>query len=70
MYFNFSALSLYKGILPPILADTPKRAVKFFTFEQYKKALMFGSSKPSALVNIAHLHIFERHFLSPLVGYL
>ncbi|XP_078248596.1 mitochondrial 2-oxodicarboxylate carrier isoform X2 [Pogona vitticeps] len=29
----------YKGILPPILAETPKRAVKFFTFEQYKKLL-------------------------------
>ncbi|CAI2357853.1 unnamed protein product [Caenorhabditis sp. 36 PRJEB53466] len=26
----------YKGILPPILAETPKRATKFFTFEQYK----------------------------------
>ncbi|KAK7940434.1 hypothetical protein WMY93_003760 [Mugilogobius chulae] len=29
----------YKGILPPILAETPKRAVKFFCFEQYKKLL-------------------------------
>ncbi|CAO4382988.1 unnamed protein product [Caenorhabditis nigoni] len=28
----------YKGILPPILAETPKRATKFFTFEQYKIA--------------------------------
>lgn len=27
----------YKGILPPILAETPKRATKFFTFEQYKR---------------------------------
>ncbi|KAK0421308.1 hypothetical protein QR680_015171 [Steinernema hermaphroditum] len=26
----------YKGILPPILAETPKRATKFFTFEQYR----------------------------------
>ncbi|KAI1718589.1 mitochondrial carrier protein [Ditylenchus destructor] len=32
------ALGFYKGILPPILAETPKRATKFFTFEQYKKA--------------------------------
>ncbi|KAL3116023.1 hypothetical protein niasHT_007323 [Heterodera trifolii] len=29
----------YKGILPPILAETPKRATKFLTFEQYKRAL-------------------------------
>ncbi|KAL3116046.1 hypothetical protein niasHT_007346 [Heterodera trifolii] len=28
----------YKGILPPILAETPKRATKFLTFEQYKRA--------------------------------
>lgn len=47
----------YKGILPPskcwyliskfqfvsVLAETPKRATKFFTFEQYKQ--MFVSDK-------------------------
>lgn len=32
-------LGFYKGILPPILAETPKRATKFATFEQYKRAL-------------------------------
>ena len=31
----------FLGIIPPILAETPKRATKFFTFEQYK--LMFVS---------------------------
>ncbi|XP_067935962.1 mitochondrial 2-oxodicarboxylate carrier-like [Watersipora subatra] len=36
MYKNEGFLSFYKGILPPILAETPKRATKFFTFEQYK----------------------------------
>uniref|UniRef100_A0AC35F757 Mitochondrial 2-oxodicarboxylate carrier n=1 Tax=Panagrolaimus sp. PS1159 TaxID=55785 RepID=A0AC35F757_9BILA len=35
---NEGVLGFYKGILPPILAETPKRATKFFTFEQYKKA--------------------------------
>lgn len=44
--------SLYKGILPPILVETPKRAVKFLTFEQLKKLFMFGNEKPTALVNI------------------
>uniref|UniRef100_A0A3B5KMV5 Mitochondrial 2-oxodicarboxylate carrier n=1 Tax=Xiphophorus couchianus TaxID=32473 RepID=A0A3B5KMV5_9TELE len=39
----------YKGILPPILAETPKRAVKFFTFEQYKKVLSLTSLSPGAL---------------------
>ncbi|CAD5228351.1 unnamed protein product [Bursaphelenchus xylophilus] len=28
----------YKGIIPPIIAETPKRATKFLTFEQYKHA--------------------------------
>jgi solute carrier family 25 (mitochondrial 2-oxodicarboxylate transporter), member 21 len=31
--------SFYKGIVPPILAETPKRALKFVSFEQYKKLL-------------------------------
>jgi hypothetical protein len=33
----------YKGIIPPIIAETPKRATKFFTFEQYK--VMFVSDR-------------------------
>uniref|UniRef100_A0A182VYM4 Mitochondrial 2-oxodicarboxylate carrier n=1 Tax=Anopheles minimus TaxID=112268 RepID=A0A182VYM4_9DIPT len=41
--------SLYKGILPPVLVETPKRAVKFLTFEQYKRFFMFGSDKPTPL---------------------
>ncbi|CAK5052960.1 unnamed protein product [Meloidogyne enterolobii] len=32
-------LGFYKGILPPILAETPKRATKFATFDQYKSLL-------------------------------
>ncbi|XP_069494519.1 mitochondrial 2-oxodicarboxylate carrier isoform X2 [Ambystoma mexicanum] len=39
IYRNERLFGFYKGILPPILAETPKRAVKFFTFEQYKKLL-------------------------------
>ena len=42
--------SIYKGILPPILAETPKRATKFFTFEQYKHLFSFGAAHPSAYV--------------------
>lgn len=29
--------AFYKGIIPPICAETPKRATKFFAFEQYAK---------------------------------
>uniref|UniRef100_A0A1I8FPS0 Mitochondrial 2-oxodicarboxylate carrier n=1 Tax=Macrostomum lignano TaxID=282301 RepID=A0A1I8FPS0_9PLAT len=47
MYRAEGFLSYYKGILPPLLAETPKRAVKFFTFEEYKrlfKALPISSA--------------------------
>lgn len=44
--------SLYKGILPPVLVETPKRAVKFLTFEQYKRFFLFGSDKPTPLVRV------------------
>ncbi|KYN50200.1 PREDICTED: mitochondrial 2-oxodicarboxylate carrier [Cyphomyrmex costatus] len=41
--------AFWKGILPPILVETPKRAVKFFTFEQYKQFFLFGASAPTPL---------------------
>jgi solute carrier family 25 (mitochondrial 2-oxodicarboxylate transporter), member 21 len=45
--------SLYKGIWPPILVETPKRAVKFLTFEQLKPLFLFGHDKPTPLVGFA-----------------
>ncbi|XP_030641944.1 mitochondrial 2-oxodicarboxylate carrier [Chanos chanos] len=45
----------YKGILPPILAETPKRAVKFFTFEQYKKLLSLSPLSPGLALSVAGL---------------
>uniref|UniRef100_A0A8C0HMM0 Mitochondrial 2-oxodicarboxylate carrier n=1 Tax=Buteo japonicus TaxID=224669 RepID=A0A8C0HMM0_9AVES len=48
-------LGFYKGIYPPILAETPKRAVKFFTFEQYKKLLGYASLPPGLAFAIAGL---------------
>lgn len=44
MYRTEGPMSFYKGILPPILAETPKRATKFVCFEQYKQALTGGDS--------------------------
>ncbi|CAG9828009.1 unnamed protein product [Diabrotica balteata] len=49
MYKHEGMFSFWKGIVPPILAETPKRAVKFFTFEQYKQFFMFGSATPTPL---------------------
>ncbi|GFO35428.1 mitochondrial 2-oxodicarboxylate carrier [Plakobranchus ocellatus] len=50
MYRQEGPLSFYKGILPPILAETPKRAVKFFTFEQYKSLFSYGDFIPIPMV--------------------
>ncbi|CAH1104121.1 unnamed protein product [Psylliodes chrysocephalus] len=49
MYKQEGLFSFWKGIVPPILAETPKRAVKFFTFEQYKQFFLFGSPTPTPL---------------------
>ena len=51
MYRQEGLLSFWKGILPPILVETPKRAWKFFTFEQFQKMFLFGGDKPGALVS-------------------
>ncbi|XP_029159711.1 mitochondrial 2-oxodicarboxylate carrier isoform X2 [Nylanderia fulva] len=49
MYKTEGLPAFWKGILPPIIVETPKRAVKFFTFEQYKRFFLFGASTPSPL---------------------
>ena len=51
MYQQEGLLSFWKGILPPILVETPKRAWKFFTFEQFQKVFLFGGDKPGAVVS-------------------
>lgn len=45
-------LGVYKGIIPPILAETPKRATKFVCFEQYKNILqkVLGHERATPLV--------------------
>jgi len=49
MYRQEGLLSFWKGLLPPLLVETPKRAWKFFTFEQFQKMFLFGKEKPGAL---------------------
>ena len=49
MYRSEGLAAFWKGILPPIVMETPKRAVKFFSFEQYKKLFnSIASVKPVA----------------------
>ncbi|KAM8916189.1 mitochondrial 2-oxodicarboxylate carrier [Spinachia spinachia] len=52
---NEGISGFYKGILPPIVAETPKRAVKFFTFEQYKKLLNLSPLSPGLALSVAGL---------------
>lgn len=51
MYRKEGLRALWKGIVPPILAETPKRATKFVCFEQYKRFFMFGRDKATPLVS-------------------
>lgn len=51
MYKHEGILSYWKGILPPVMVETPKRALKFVCFEQYKPLFMFGSPTPTPLVS-------------------
>ncbi|KAG9295441.1 hypothetical protein G9A89_013470 [Geosiphon pyriformis] len=46
---------LYRGILPPILVEAPKRAIKFSANEQYSNILkqFYGTSKMSQGMSIA-----------------
>jgi len=60
MYKSEGLLSFWKGILPPILAETPKRAWKFFTFAQFQTVLQPLNSggpnaKPTPLVKITYI---------------
>ena len=50
-FFSSRFFAIYKGIIPPILAETPKRATKFFTFEQYRKLFMFGGTQNTSYVS-------------------
>lgn len=49
MYKSEGLTAFWKGILPPIIVETPKRAIKFLTFEQYKQFFLFGASAPTPL---------------------
>lgn len=55
IFRNEGIFGFYKGILPPIVAETPKRAVKFFCFEQYKKLLGLTPLSPGVALTVAGL---------------
>ena len=58
MYQTEGLLSFWKGILPPILVETPKRAWKFLTFEQFKSVFSFRGNDTNPVVCISIKNIF------------
>lgn len=53
MYRTEGFMSFYKGILPPIFAEMPKRAVKFFCFERYQDILSGDGPKTPLIYALA-----------------
>ncbi|KAH8293218.1 hypothetical protein KR018_000108 [Drosophila ironensis] len=41
--------AFWKGVVPPLVVETPKRGFKFMGYEYFKKYFMFGHSEPSRL---------------------
>ena len=66
MYRTEGLLSFWKGILPPILVETPKRAWKFLTFEQFKILFNFGGkdATPTPLVSTLGLYLVSTYLLN------
>ncbi|PAV71646.1 hypothetical protein WR25_03610 [Diploscapter pachys] len=52
-YLNEGLLGFYKGLIPPILADTPKRASKFFMFEQFRSVFTNPDIPPVLTYSLA-----------------
>lgn len=63
MYKHEGLFSFYKGILPPILAETPKRAIKvnllLFNFSVYKQRLCWLLFL--AIISLLQFFTFEQY---------
>ncbi|KAH8389578.1 hypothetical protein KR215_003014 [Drosophila sulfurigaster] len=42
IYRQEGITAFWRGLIPPLLSDTPRRAIKFMAFEQLKPVLQFG----------------------------
>ncbi|XP_068139986.1 mitochondrial 2-oxodicarboxylate carrier [Drosophila tropicalis] len=67
--YRYEGLSgFWKGIMPPIIFETPKRAFKFLLFEQFQRLFMFGKPERSAMtfaLSGALAGTLECFFLNP-----
>ncbi|EDW37408.1 GL25542 [Drosophila persimilis] len=46
IYSHEGVAAFWKGIVPPICSETPKRAAKFVVYEQAKPLFLFGALQP------------------------
>ncbi|XP_022230875.2 mitochondrial 2-oxodicarboxylate carrier isoform X2 [Drosophila obscura] len=51
IYLHEGFAGFWKGIVPPICSETPKRAAKFVIYEQAKPLFLFGAPQPTALTH-------------------
>ncbi|XP_034666969.1 mitochondrial 2-oxodicarboxylate carrier [Drosophila subobscura] len=51
IYHYEGVAGFWKGIVPPICSETPKRACKFVIYEQVKPLFLFGAPQPTALTH-------------------
>ncbi|XP_017075176.1 mitochondrial 2-oxodicarboxylate carrier [Drosophila eugracilis] len=51
IYRNEGLASFWKGIVPPICVETPKRGAKFLVYELLKPYFHFGASHPTPLTH-------------------
>ncbi|TDG40728.1 hypothetical protein AWZ03_012851 [Drosophila navojoa] len=49
MYREEGITSFWRGLVPVLLVDTPRRTIKFLVFEQSKPYFMFGEKHPTPL---------------------
>ena len=59
MYQAEGLFSFWKGILPPIMVEMPRRALGFFCYEQFKYLFNFNGkdSPPTPLVVLISLFL-------------
>ncbi|XP_001355836.3 mitochondrial 2-oxodicarboxylate carrier [Drosophila pseudoobscura] len=68
IYSHEGVAAFWKGIVPPICSETPKRAAKFVVYEQAKPLFLFGALQPTALTHAmagALAGTLECFFLNP-----
>ncbi|XP_060660570.1 mitochondrial 2-oxodicarboxylate carrier [Drosophila nasuta] len=52
IYRQEGITAFWRGMIPPLLSDTPRRAIKFMAFEQLKPVFLFGAASPTFITYV------------------